>query len=87
MPKTFSNQHITQKSKSPNIIRNTQLVIFFIMKMRTIKQRMAYNVFPICSMCLIFFQNTFKGYWNLCTKLHRLMGNGVIKAKNISVQT
>ena len=27
MPKTFSNQHITQKSKSPNIIRNTQLVI------------------------------------------------------------
>ena len=68
MPKTFNNQHITQKSKSPNIIRNTQLVIFFIMKMRTIKQRMAYNVFPICSMCLIFFQNTLKGYWNLCTK-------------------
>lgn len=87
MPKTFSNQYITQKSKSPNIIRNIQLVIFFIMKMRTIKQRMGPNVFPICSIRLLLFQNTFKGYWDLCTKFHRLMGYGVIKAKNISVQT
>ena len=86
MPKTFSNQHITQKSKRLNIIRNIQLVIFFIMKIRAIKQRMAPKVFPICPIYLILSQNTFKTCWDLRAKLHRLMGYGVIKTKNISVQ-
>ena len=87
MPKTFSNQHITQKSKRLNIIRNIQLVIFFIMKIRAIKQRMAPKVFPICPIYLFLSQNTFKACWDLCAKLHRLMCYGVIKTKNVSVQT